>query len=313
MQTIVVILGAARSGSTLLAKAIGGHSACFTLGEINRFNQEINNPDTYCGCNNKLSKCDFWKQILKDLNVEFNDSIDHDRNNFSVGIFDQFSKRSQILKLIKTVLFNKEYNNDVIEKEIENTFLLYNKVRIRTNSNILVDSTKSLFRALILNSKNSKNFRFKFIHLTRDGRGVLNSGLKSSYTLVFDDGTSKKHKKENSKSPAEVVNSWLYINLRNYIILKLFRKKQTLFIKYEDLTNNPKKYLGIIYNWLDLKFEDSVLNLDTKENHILGGNSSRINAKKINKSDEAWRTNLHRETIRLFNLKAGWLNKILGY
>jgi len=313
LKTIIIIVGAARSGSTLLAKAIGGHSSCFTVGEINRFNYEINNPETHCGCGKNLNKCSFWIEFLNSLNIQFNNPNKEDINNFDVGIFKQITKKNKLYKLLPTVLFGKKYNNKEVETEIENTFILYDKIFDKTKAKVIIDSTKGLFRALILDSKAPKNIRFRFVHLTRDGRGVLNSGLKSSYAIMHNDGILRKYEGIKNKDPLKIINSWLYVNLRNFIVLKLLRNKQSMFIRYEDFTDNPEKYLKIINKNVDLIYESSALNLGDQENHILGGNASRMNAKKINKIDDAWRTNLDKKTVKKFNSRAGWLNKIVGY
>jgi len=172
MKTVIIIVGAARSGSTLLAKALGGHSKCFTLGEINRFNNEINNPETHCGCAEKLSECDFWDDILCQLKNKTNCNIKGQEGKFEIGIFNQLTK-TKIYKLMATILFGKTYNNTVVNVEIENTFLLLNVLLRKTNSSVLVDSSKGLFRALVLASRAKDDIQFKFIQLTRDGRGVL--------------------------------------------------------------------------------------------------------------------------------------------
>ena len=269
MKTVLIIIGAARSGSTLLAKAIGGHSSCFTLGEINRFNQEINNPDTHCGCGKKLNECDFWIEFLSDLDIKFNDLDKKDLNNFDVGIFKQITKNNKLYKLLPTILFKNIYNNKEVDTEIKNTFILYNKIFDKTKAKVIIDSTKGLFRGLILDSKSPKDIHFKFVQLTRDGRGVLNSSLKSSYAIMHNDGVLREYEGKKNKDPLKIINSWLYVNLRNFIVLKLFRNNQSTFIRYEDFTSNPEKYLKIISKSLNLKYESSALSLGEAENYIL--------------------------------------------
>lgn len=312
MRTVIIILGAARSGSTLLAKAIGGHSKGFTLGEINRFNNEINNEETHCGCAEKLCNCGFWIDVIDKLKEKTNSSIKGYDTDFKIGIFDQITK-SKKYKLIPTILFNKTYKNDIVDKEIDNTLLLYKTLFEKTNSKILIDSSKGLFRALVLASRSNKRINFKFVQLTRDGRGVLNSSLKSSYSVLHKDGVLRKYQGEKGKKPSAVINSWLYINLRNFVILKLFYRSRTKFVKYEDFTSRPAKILNDLYTSVDLDFEENALNLGDNENHILGGNASRINAKKINKQDDAWLKNLDKEILNKFNSKAKWFNLLMGY
>ena len=312
MKTIIIIVGVARSGSTLLAKAIGGHSKCFTLGEVNRFNDEINNSETQCGCAEKLSECIFWNKVLDKLKNKLNSNIEIKEGIFQIGIFNQLTK-SKIHKLISTVLFNKSYDSKIVNIEIENTYKLYNLLFKETNSGVLIDSSKNLFRALVLASRAKKDIQFRFIHLTRDGRGVLNSNLKSSYSVINKDGTSQIYEGITDKKPIKIINNWLYINIRNFMILYLFNRKKTIFIRYEDFTDNPSKYLKQIYKEVNLDYEEAVLNLGGNENHILGGNASRINAKKIRKQDEDWKKRMDKKMIKKFNNRAGLFNIILGY
>ncbi|MBZ0183572.1 MAG: sulfotransferase [Melioribacteraceae bacterium] len=312
-KTIVIILGAARSGSTLLAKAIGGHSKCFALGEINRFNDEIISKETHCGCGNKLIECDFWNDIIANINSDKNEDIRKSSQIFNVGIFKQITKKNRFHFLIPTILFKKKYKFGIVDKEINNTYGIYNKVFLKTNTDVLIDSTKGLFRALILASRKTPGYSFKFIQITRDGRGVLNSGLKDSYSIMHKNGIKREYKGEHTRKPNVIINQWLYVNLRNYLILKLFRKSNTYFLRYEDFTSNPSKYLREIYELVGLDFEEKALFLDENENHILGGNASRINARRIKKQDEAWRKNLDKSLLKVFSKKAGWFNKFLGY
>lgn len=316
MKTVLIIIGASKSGSTLLAKTLGGHSKCFTLGEINRYNAEIKNPDGCCSCGSPLTQCTFWNKIQSKLDRSM---LNSKFNDFNVGIFKQITSKTEIHKLIPTILFKKQYNNKLVNKEISNTLALYNLIFKETGSEVLIDSTKGLFRALILDSNRSKEVNFQFVHLVRDGRGVLNSSLKKTYFIHHEDGTIKEYDKENLeqpiyiKTPLEAINYWLYVNIRNFLILKLFRSGKTAFVKYERFTEDPERELRPILNQLNLNYEDNILELEKNESHILGGNSSRINAKKIKKQDDAWRMNLPEDLLRKFNNRAGWFNKILGY
>lgn len=316
MKKVVIIIGASKSGSTLIAKTIGGHSRCFTLGEINRYNDEITNPDGYCGCGKPLGKCEFWKEVRKNAQINM---VGKEVKEPDLGIFKQITKAEVIHKLLPTILFKKRYRNPSVDIEIENTMDMYQLLFEKTGSDVLVDSTKGLFRALVLDSNKRDGIEFEFIHLLRDGRGVVNSSLKKTYSLYHSDGSVTEYKKETLakpipvKSPSKAINYWLYVNMRNLLLLNLFRKKQTVFVKYEHFTENPLKVLTPVFKKLGLKLEKGMLELGANENHILGGNSSRLNAKSIKKVDDAWRTNLDKQTLAKFNKRAGWFNKLMGY
>ncbi len=312
MKTILIIVGSARSGSTLLAKALGGHSKGFTLGEINRFNNEIKNPETHCGCGLKLKDCQFWKEVLEELGIRFQNPRDAD-SSFQVGIFKQLTQGLKILKLIPLIVFKTKYRDKKTHQEIENTITLYRTLFNKTKAQVLIDSSKNLFRALVLASRVPSDYDVRIVQLSRDGRGVLNSALKTNYKIDHADGITRTYEGIKGKNPTKVIRSWVYVNLRNFLILKLFYRARTSFVKYEDFTADPSKYLTEILMDCKLDFEPEALDLGGKENHIMGGNPSRINAKVIKKQDDAWRKNLDKKLLAKFNFSAGWLNYLIGY
>ncbi len=57
MKTIILIIGAEHSGSTLVAKALNAHSYMFSLSEISQFYDEMQNDMAHCGCGTKLRDC----------------------------------------------------------------------------------------------------------------------------------------------------------------------------------------------------------------------------------------------------------------
>lgn len=313
MKTVLIILGFRRSGSTVLTKSLGCHSKCSAIGEINYFFKEIKNSESPCGCGEKYYSCKYWNKIINEINSEKSTNVLKDDNKFNVEIGNELTRLKNILLLLPTIFFNKEYNYNYLRKKIENTFYLYFKLFKYSKSDILIDSTKTVFRALILASFAKKyKVNFKFIFLVRDGRAVLNSTQKGFYYVKQEDGTSNLTNVNTRKSIVEV-KSWVFANSLYFILLKLFRNKKHIMVKHEDFCNKPKETLQQICKFAKINYEDEMLNIGKHENHILGGNSSRINAKEIRKQDEAWRNNLNKEDLKMFLSKAGWLNSLFGY
>ena len=155
------------------------------------------------------------------------------------------------------------------------------------------------------------------MHLIRDGRGVLHSNLKKKYTVNFkDEKTGKIRKKIYNRNanitPLQTINSWKKGIIKSTLLLKLFRRKNSLLVKYEDFTNSPEIVLSRILKFANIIFEESMLQLEKGEKHIVCGNPSRINATQIHKLSKGWRK-MDKDLIKLFNKKGAWLNRILGY
>ena len=313
MKTIVIILSFRRSGSTILAKALGCHTKCSALGEINYFSKEINNPESPCGCGKKYYLCQYWKTIIDEINDEKDTNVINSTEKFNIDIDKEITRAKIFPLFLGTLFFNKRYSYKTINNKIKNTFYLYNKIFKYSKSEYLIDSTKSIFRALVLASHGKiQKINFKFIFLVRDGRAVLNSTQKGFYNIKQNDG-SEETTYVKIRNPKKEINKWKFTNILYLIILKLFRNTKYIKVKHEDFCNHPNETLEKICNFLDITYEPAMVQLDNFENHILGGNTSRMNAKEIKKSKENWREKLNKDLLLMFNKNAGWVNKLLGF
>lgn len=313
MKQIIIILGYRRSGSTILAKALGCNSNCSAIGEINSFHKEIKNPESPCGCGKVYYSCKYWKRVIDEINIEKRTNVQKTDKDFNVQIGSEITKWNNILLFIPTLLFNKLYNYKYLQMKINNTFYLYKKLFEHSKSNVLIDSTKTLFRALVLASfQKKKGIEFKFIFLVRDGRAVLNSTQKGYYFINRNDG-SRDVTNVEIKKPEDEVKNWRFANTLYYGILKVFRRKNHLIVKHEDFCNNPKETLERICIFSNIPYESKMLEIGKHENHILGGNPSRINATAIRQADDKWRNDLDKNSLEYFQRKAGWLNFLIGY
>lgn len=321
MKKIVMIVGAGRSGSTLLDKALGSHSKCFSLGEIVNFHQEFKRAHhVLCGCSSLLQDCPFWNSLMRSIDLAFYEKILEDPYAFSFHTgTDRGKPAARANRFMQTFLLLlkwKTRTDPSLRESITNTSVLYDAIMRQTGASVLIDSSKNLFRALAI-ERDLAQYRIKFIHLVRDGRAVLHSTQKGFYKIDLFNETEKRRVEiihEDEKVEAETaINTWRKDNLKALLYLKLFRGNNSILIRYEDFADFPAPTLKRICRFIGIPFESAMLRLDRKTNHMICGNPSRINAKKIEKPSEKWRIEMGGDLVRLFNKKAGFLNRYLGY
>jgi len=307
MQKIIFILAAARSGSTLLDKAIGSHSECFSLGEITNFANIFSKDKILCGCGRWVKDCPFWESVGNELLMRANVKTLSEYN-----IKEEY-KHKGILKKIKALRNYLGFYDFSTRKYLERTQILYNNIIQKSQKNVLIDSSKGIRRSYML-SKFLKNYDAYFIHLIRDGKAVLNSKKKGYYTVTLPTGEQKKFYPEKPNIDSKYfIKDWLQYNKRVLKTLKLVPSNKTYFLKHEDLLTDPEKHLKNICNLVDLKYQDSMPNLENDHNHILGGNASRVNAKSIQKPSKPDYSNLSEEDSQLFEQIAGKFYRKMGY
>jgi len=278
---LVYIVGSGHSGSTLLDMLLSAHSKIFGVGELcslsfGQIDKEI------CSCGRKALGCSFWSKILKGLKgTDKIPSLSVKRNIFA-SLFNipefRFRERKNSLSIDQYLKFNEK---------------LYQKIVEVSGNRVLLDSSKEVERAEILARSNKLNLIF--IHLIRDGRGVMWSYKKKYKKTIFP------------------IFIWLLTNLKAEIIKRRNKNVKTIFLRYEDLADKPEKELERILKILGLSFEKQMLNFSTAPQHQIAGNRLRLRKDREIKKDSSWRENLSQFDLFLFYLIAGFLNKYYGY
>lgn len=133
---------------------------------------------------------------------------------------------------------------------------LYEQVSIKTQKEIIIDSTKesSWIEAQLEKIENTQWQPF-LIFLQRDGRAVINSWLR----------------KRPEKDAKEQVISWIEkIQSAKQIFNKFADKK--IKIRYEELATKPEAQIQKICNLLEINYQPEMLKFYEHEHHPLGGN-----------------------------------------
>lgn len=307
-KTIIFIISAPRSGSTLLDKFLGANSDSISLGELNYLSKEYSN-NSECSCRKTVSKCQHWiALILKYRGGNFNTFF---------GLSEiSFAKKMWIDLLSLLFIINvKNKPPKYLSEQIKITAMIFNELNVTRKEHIFIDSSKAVFRAFIMGKILSHIFDIRYIYLVRDGRGVTYSQTKKSYKLtsIEDTDNLKVLKAKHSVNYQKAMKIWKRRNIKNYLLLTILKKNNFKIVKYEKLCNNPSAFFSDISDYISMKWEDRMLDLDNYCHHMVGGNSSRINAKTINRIDDEWKVSLTETELKQFDKYAGKLNKKLGY
>jgi len=300
-KKLVFIISSSHSGSTLLDMILGAHSEIFSLGEIINFPRAAKSTTIPCVCGVSVSKCKFWAPIIEDLS--------YDMININDRIEIKLSKQEKLKLLIPFYHFTITKNID-IDRNFEILRDLYNLVYAKSKCNILVDSSKYWGRPIYL-KKMLKSYSIYVLHIVRDGRGVLNSGIKRKNKVkqYTENSYTSELEYENN-----IINNWMKTNLFSSIMLKNIFKRKYMLVKYENICNNPYRVLKNISNLLNIEFENKMVNFGDQIHHNIGGNHMRLDKNLfIKKVDDEWKIKLVKNQLKLFNRKAKWLNKFYGY
>ncbi|WCO01653.1 sulfotransferase [Psychroserpens ponticola] len=279
-KTLIYIIGAGRSGTTLLDIILGNNTNSISLGEINRFFKRKGNPPKR-DLNSQVHL--FWEAINKEVTKKHNEY----KYSYVSKVFKKNEYHSHAFK----VIFNK---NDKEYSEILTT--LYNSLYLKTSENILIESSKYPLRALNISRILSRDqYQIKYIYLKKDPVKVVQS-------------FQKKHIEQPSKGFFAANVYYLFVNLLCRYIVKLLKVNghNVSIVNYKDIIENSQQTINSISKDLNLDLSDLKTKLDTDKplntGFLFDGNRIRLKETlSLQTSSKIDAKNLKYYFTRMFN------------
>jgi hypothetical protein len=254
---IIYIIGAGRSGTTILDILLGNGKDILSCGELNRFVVR-NGVPTYWRYKKNSPTFLFWKNIKDKLMAKFTDDID-----FSA--LKEISTRYEY----HSGFFRKSANKKDFNRYSQFILKFYETLSENVEQSTIVESSKYPSRALRL--ADILPYEIKFVYLKRDPRGVVHSLSKKGLPL-------------GSKPWLSANLFYFTVNLLcQFAVSRLKKKHQVVEIKYEDLITKPLDTLTVIQNELQIDLKPVLEKLKKDEFLTIGplfeGNVIRMKEK----------------------------------
>lgn len=267
---IIYLLGAGRSGTTMLSTVLNNRPKIHTVGEMHQFLDYVY-EDKDCSCGKNISECEFWSPLLAEMDLELL------KNKANVELSNKLEKHYNIPLYLLGKPLNGTYQ--------EMTDVIFQTIHKKESKPWLLDSSKYISRYLLL--RKNKKVNLKGIYLVRDVRGVVYSFGKNVQT---------------HKNPLSAI---IYYTLINFWAqwVSLFDKR-IIKIKYEDFVNEPDKAIQKIEQHLfGSATKTSYLKDTTFEiPHIIAGNRLRSDKQLVIKKDLKWKEEISRPKQILYYL-----------
>lgn len=265
---LIYLLGAGRSGTTLLATVLNSHPKIQTIGEMHQFVEHLK-EGKQCSCGEEVKDCPFWGNIVNDLSFDEND----------LERLDTILQRSESHKNIPGLLLGDVKGTDEYLKIQHDIF---KSITLNVPNQVLLDSSKYIARYLLL--KKGGLFNLKGVYVIRDVRGVINSFGKQVQT---------------PKKPIATIVYYSLINFFGQILC--WMDKDIVKIKYEDFVINPVLVTSQIHEHV---FGEGHNNFELPKHyempHIIGGNRMKTSKSISIKPDVKWKANMPRDKQILY-------------
>ena len=266
---ILYIIGAGRSGSTLLGNVLGQVNGLCHIGEFVKL-WEFGLPrDERCGCGNRLSACMFWQEVLdRSFGIERPESLEYLR-----GIRSSLTRTHRITGDLKSAQSGGYKRNGYLRKVLE----VYREIHHVSGAAWIIDSSKVPSFAYLLSL--TKDINLSILHLVRDPRAVAFSW----------------HRRAINGHRASIWKAPILWTLRNRAA-EAFKRYGTVpyyLIRYEDFASHPKLAIDGILSFIQHEADElpflSEVAVRLDPTHAIGGNPSKHSIGEISiQADVQW-------------------------
>lgn len=301
---IVYILALGHSGSTLLDCILGTHSNFISSGELKYLQWQlyrtinvkatVENADI-CTCGKDFRKCDYWSTVFKIINKEKFIDITKEPKKFNTKFFNNFiyGKKRKVLDRIKGYIIREwlelgyslkipKLIEPTLSEQIQNKWQLYEAMAKVADKEVIIDSSKDLAQALIMQSMYPRDVYIIFLH--REALGIASSAKKYNSSV-------KKRLEDKKRFSKRVVK-----------YKKNIKGLKSMELVYEDFVKRPATTLTKVENFLNEKNknkpqQDDDFYISPQELHIVAGNPMRYRGTKQVRYDSSWKNRLTQEEV----------------
>lgn len=293
---VIYVVGAARSGSTVLDTVLGSHKDVESIGELTYAARALTSNSEFCACGELAAECAFWSDIQETWTNLWPERPSLEKWSALQARYEQPFALPKLLWGMKTRM--PATFSDYL-KGIET---LYQAIRQVSGKSVIVDSSKNPIRAIAICQSPAIDLRL--IHLVRDCRGVIWSQCKN----VEADPRGGVEQHLNPRSAWRTALLWYATNRVAEYSTELNCKENSLLVRYEDFAANPEKELLRISKLTKIDFSAVADALrqkgDLKAGHIIAGNRLRMNRSIKLQPDLSWHGRLSRTQKLAFCLIA---------
>ncbi len=301
---IIYIVGAGRSGSTVLDTVLGNHPDAVSVGELSNLHRSgwVNNE--FCACGEPADGCEFWNEVRTAwLNA-----------NRGADVEDYLAMQARFERFRPAAMWRTEasslFRTTAARRYLAQTGSLYESIAAVSRRRVIVDSSKTPLRARWLARLPGVDLRL--VHLVRDSRAVAWSRKKS---LARDLEGGVQH--DLASRPAWY--SVVYWTVSNLFAARLRRRAgdRGVLVRYEDFVSDPAGELIRIGDACGLDCGGLVRALESGESfsvgHTVAGNRLRMAGQVRLKPDWDWIEQLPESDRRTCWRLSGWLMKRYDY
>lgn len=295
---VVFVGGTGRSGSTVVANALGALDDAVSVGEVRYLWERGITENRLCGCGQHFADCPFWQEVL--------------RQAYGSAVPDAKAVHAELtaytqLRTLPRLVRTPAGQGSAPAHLTEVLAPLYRAIREVSGASAIVDSSKLPTYAALLASV--PGLELDVVHLVRDPRAAAFSWQRKK---AKNDSGGLMERRSAVKSAA-LWTAW------NAGLERAWRgSDRYVRLRYESFAGNPRESLMLLADALDLsgveRLVDDQGRLELPGNHTVAGNPARMaNGPVPITLDNEWASAMDRREARLVSALSSPLLTRYGY
>jgi hypothetical protein len=307
MPSVLLIMSASRSGSTVLCNILGQAAGAFGLGELHRLWDSAALATRMCSCGEIVLNCPVWRQVLRACYG----SADADALRPTFAAIERHrdgcTRVRHMLPIPRAFAPSLDQHLRAYRQALE---AIYASIGAVTGCQVAVDASKlPAYARVLLGCR----LDVRVLFLVRDARATAYSWRRRKRTSVRGRTfTTAQY------AWAASAKEWLITNWAAERLARALPPGRLLRVRYEDLMQQPQPALQRIARWAGLA-EDSLpfiapdqVRLSTA--HLIAGNQNRFRTGEVAlRPDDEWSAAMPLRAKRWVTLLTWPLLRRYGY
>jgi len=287
---VLYIVGAGRSGSTIVDNVLGQIPGFFSAGEIVYFWQRMLLEGRRCGCGSAGDECEVWSRVIEQLG---------DPDEATVNLMVERARSEMRIRHVPLMLTSRGMarTREHLGPEYRDRLgSLYRSIAAVTGAEVVVDSSKFPGYGGVVADLPDVDMRV--LHLVRDSRAVAYSWMRKKAQPDTDAIAHMMQRRARTVAPR-----WMTANLASEALWRRTPERYVR-VRYEDFVADPQVTLNGALQSLGMDplpdgiIDDGYVHLGT--NHTVSGNPSRFATGAVRlRVDDEWETKMSPKDFRL--------------
>lgn len=281
---VLSVVGAGRSGTTILASILQEVDGLTSAGETRWLWERGVREGRPCGCGDAPSDCPVWSRVIEGTLASLGQEITGDVDSI-VAAQREVARRANYPRILRSI--GAPHTDWTALRVVRDaTRSVYSELARATGSHLVVDISKRPLDAAVVAGLDG--IEHYVLHMVRDPRAVVHSWRRAKTFMA-----GGRSRTMGTRSMLSTVRRWTGNSLAAEALRRRTPRTRWCRIRYEEFAADPRGAVTGILAFLDEHGEAPFVDASTvllAPNHIVAGNPSRFTTGRVGiRVDEGWR------------------------